>query len=62
MPLHIYSAKQKEMKHCRFLMPVCGKDKFDFYRAAAAEALLIFLSERMAQLWSNTDVSSKKVM
>lgn len=34
----------------------------DFYRAAAAEALLICLSKGMAKLWNNMYLSSEKVM
>lgn len=60
MPVHTYLAKQKEMKHHGFLMPVCRKDKFGFNSAAAAEALLIRSSETMAMLWRSTDASSEE--
>lgn len=60
IPVHTYLAKQKETKHRAFLMPVCGKDKFDLNKAAAAEAFLICPSEAMGMLWRSTDVSSGK--
>ena len=41
-------------------MPACGKDKFDFNKAATAEALLICSSETMATLWRSSDMSSEK--
>lgn len=39
-------------------MPVGRKDKFDYNKAAAAEALLT--SETMVMFWRSTDVHSEK--
>lgn len=50
MLVHTYLVKQKEIKPQGFLMLVCGKDKFDFNKAAVAEAVLICPSETMAIL------------
>lgn len=41
-------------------MLVCRKDKFDYNKAAAAEALLTCPSETMVMLWRSTDVSSEE--
>lgn len=41
-------------------MLVCRNDKFDYNKAAAAEALLTCPSETMVMLWRSTDVSSEK--
>lgn len=50
MPVHTYLVKQKEIKNLGFLMLVCGKDKLDFNKAAADEAVLICPSGTMAIL------------
>lgn len=41
-------------------MPVCRKDKFDYNKATAAEALLTYPSETMVMLWRSTDMSSEE--